>query len=86
MLADLQHRHEAAVARLGALETEREMRLHLEERAGSLVEKEAEARARAEQLASEVTGLRRQIMVCTWVTALLAVGLLVAVGLAAWRW
>ncbi len=53
MLTDLQRRHEGAVARLGQLEGEREQRLALEERARSLVEREAQARAEAE-------GLRRQ--------------------------
>ncbi len=53
MLTDLQRRHEGAVTRLGQLEGEREQRLALEERARSLVEREAQARAEAE-------GLRRQ--------------------------
>jgi hypothetical protein len=48
MLQDLQRRHEGAVARLGQLEGEREQRLALEERAQSLVQREAEARALAE--------------------------------------
>lgn len=62
MLSDLQRRHEGAVARLGQLEGEREQRLALEERARSLIEQEAAARAeaeierrRAEELAAGVT-------------------------------
>jgi len=58
MLADLQRRHEGAVTRLGQLEGEREQRLALEERARSLVEREAQARSEAEaqrQRAEELT-------------------------------
>jgi hypothetical protein len=83
MLSDLQRRHEAAVARLGQLEGEREQRLALEERARSLTEAEAREKTRAEHLEEEVKQLRHRL---TWRTVeALAIGAGVA-AIAALLW
>jgi len=86
MLADLQRRHEAAVARLGALEAAEQERKLLAERAESLVAAEATARGRAEQLAGQVTELRRHVRWRTWAVGIVGAGLLVAAALLAWKW
>jgi hypothetical protein len=94
MLADLQRRHEGAVARLGQLEGEREQRLALEERARSLVESEALARAeaegqrrsmeaareRAERLGVETETLRQSLRLRTWAALIGVFAALLALG------
>jgi excisionase family DNA binding protein len=80
LLRAMQERLEGATLRLGRLEGVEQERKALEARAGSLVEAEAEARVRADQLAGEVTRLRRE----RWALAGLAILALGALVWAVW--